>query len=94
MHVKIMYGWTDRGHHRTPPTDHTFAPVDLTAPKVAAGKNVWDFLLFSPVSVCLASVRIWGAKCHFFNYPNGRVAPGILTAARYFHHPPSSASEF
>ena len=39
MHVKIMYGWTNRGrtngHHH-----HTFAPVDLTAPKVAAGKNL------------------------------------------------------
>ena len=39
MHVKIMYGWTDRGHHQRPMTDHTFAPVDLTASKVAAGKN-------------------------------------------------------
>ena len=36
MHAKIMYGWTNRG--RTD-TDHTFAPVDLTAPKVAAGKK-------------------------------------------------------
>ena len=36
MHAKIMYGWTNRG--RTD-TNHTFAPVDLTAPKVAAGKN-------------------------------------------------------
>ena len=37
MHAKIMYGWTNRGQ-----TDghHTFAPVDLTAPKVAAGKNM------------------------------------------------------
>ena len=35
MHAKIMYGWTNRG--RT--DEHTFAPVDLTAPKVAAGKN-------------------------------------------------------
>ena len=25
--------------HRTPHTHHTFAPVDLTAPKVAAGKK-------------------------------------------------------
>ena len=38
MHAKIMYGWTNRGrtdtgHH------HTFAPLDLTAPRVAAGKN-------------------------------------------------------
>ena len=39
MHVKIMYGWTDRGHYQWPTIDHTFAPVDLTAPKVAAGKN-------------------------------------------------------
>ena len=36
MHVKIMYGWTKRG--RT--NGHTFAPVDLTAPKVAAGKKM------------------------------------------------------
>ena len=34
-----MYGWTDRGHYQWPTIDHTFAPVDLTAPKVAAGKN-------------------------------------------------------
>ena len=36
MHAKIMYGWTNRGRtdeHRT------FAPLDLTAPKVAAGNN-------------------------------------------------------
>ena len=39
MHAKIMYGWTNRG--RTD-TDHTFAPVDLTAPKVAAGKKQND----------------------------------------------------
>ena len=41
MHIEVMYGWTDRGH-RTPDTTghhHTFAPVDLTAPKVAAGKK-------------------------------------------------------
>ena len=37
MHAKIMYGWTNRG--RTNTGHHTFAPVDLTAPKVAAGKN-------------------------------------------------------
>ena len=38
MHVKIMYGLTDRG--LKPDTGYnTFAPVDLTAPKVAAGKN-------------------------------------------------------
>ena len=42
MHAKIMYGWTNRG--RTP-TNHTFAPVDLTAPKVAAGKNTYVTLL-------------------------------------------------
>ena len=29
-----------RGHHH-----HTFAPVDLTAPKVAAGKNTYVTLL-------------------------------------------------
>ena len=43
MHIKIMYGWTDRGHPPSDrPTDHTFAPVDLTASKVAAGKNGGD----------------------------------------------------
>ena len=41
MHAKIMYGWTNRG--RTDTTIHTFAPVDLTAPKVAAGKNASCF---------------------------------------------------
>ena len=35
MHVKIMYGLTDRGLCG----QRTFAPVDLTAPKVAAGKK-------------------------------------------------------
>ena len=37
--VKITYSWMDRGQ---PPSTqhHTFAPVDLTAPKVAAGKNI------------------------------------------------------
>ena len=35
MHVKIMYGLTDRGRCG----QRTFAPVDLTAPKVAAGKK-------------------------------------------------------
>ena len=35
MLVKIIYSWTDRGHHWG---HHTFALVDLTAPKVAAGK--------------------------------------------------------
>ena len=38
MHIKVMYSWTDRGH-RTHTAHHTFAPVDLTAPKVAAGKK-------------------------------------------------------
>ena len=42
MHAKIMYGWTNR---RRTDTDHTFAPVDLTAPKVAAGKNTYVTLL-------------------------------------------------
>ena len=28
-----------------PPTSSTFAPVDLTAPKVAAGKNIIGLLL-------------------------------------------------
>ena len=37
--VKITYSWMDRGH-RTHTARHTFAPVDLTAPKVAAGKNL------------------------------------------------------
>ena len=37
MHAKIMYGWTNRGWTDT--TIHTFALLDLTAPKVAAGKN-------------------------------------------------------
>ena len=40
MHAKIMYGWTNRG--RTDGHRHTFAPVDLTAPKIAAGKNEKD----------------------------------------------------
>ena len=42
MHAKIMYGWTNRGRtngHRT------FAPVDLTAPKVAAGKNFPSYII-------------------------------------------------
>ena len=38
MHVKIMYGLTDR-RHRGHRGHRTFAPVDLTAPKVAAGKK-------------------------------------------------------
>ena len=40
MHAKIMYGLTDRGHCG----QRTFAPVDLTAPKVAAGKNGISYL--------------------------------------------------
>ena len=41
MLAKNVYSWTDKGH-RNPETtgNHTFAPVDLTAPKVAAGKNI------------------------------------------------------
>ena len=40
MHAKIMYGWTNRGRTDGRTDGHTFAPVDLTAPKVAAGKNI------------------------------------------------------
>ena len=35
MHVKIMYGLTNRGRCG----QRTFAPVDLTAPKVAVGNK-------------------------------------------------------
>ena len=37
MNAKIMYGWTNRG--QTDGNHHTFAPLDLTALKVAAGKK-------------------------------------------------------
>ena len=47
MHVKIMYGWTNGTNERTPNGHRTFAPVDLTAPKVAAGKNLLNFTYFS-----------------------------------------------
>ena len=50
MLVKIIYSWTDRGHHRLT-GHHTFAPVDLTASKVAAGKNIKAGSVFFQISL-------------------------------------------
>ena len=60
MHAKIMYGWTNRGQTDT---GHTFAPVDLTAPKVAAGnENSTQF-----VTDGWTHGAVHGLQCHLFH---------------------------
>ena len=53
MHIKVMYSWTDRGHRTD--AHHTFAPVDLTAPKVAAGKNQYIIPKYASLKVLSAA---------------------------------------
>ena len=80
MHAKIMYGWTNRG--RTDTDRHTFAPVALTAPKVAAGKNSWAirFLLVTQIKPASASREV----CRTRSSGTGQicmVAPSIADMA-------------